>query len=101
MTEVVAEFARVLESERLFALSADVDALAEIQEQKREVLTRLLVSDAPAEETRSLREQALANIHLIRHLVVCLQGLSAPEALTYTAEGSRPLETMRRSWGSL
>jgi len=101
MTDVVVEFAQVLESERLFAINADVDALATLQEQKREVLTRLLESDAPAEETETLREQALANIQLIRHLVVCLQGLSAPEAQTYTAEGARPLETMRRSWGRL
>ena len=101
MTDVVGEFAQVLESERQFALHADIDALSELQEHKREVLTRLLASDAPPEETQRLREQALANIRLIRHLVVCLQGLSAPEPLTYTAEGARPLETMRRSWGSL
>jgi len=101
MTDVVAEFAQVLASERLLALHADVDALETLQEEKREVLTRLLASDAPPEETQTLREQALANIQLIRHLVVCLQGLSAPEASTYTAEGARPLETMRRSWGRL
>ena len=101
MSDVIAEFAQVLETERQFALSADIDGLVSLQEHKREVLTRLLASDAPAEQTRELREQALANIQLMRHLVVCLQGLSAPEALTYTAEGSRPLETMRRSWGSL
>ena len=101
MTDVIAEFANVLEHERQFALSADVDALATLQNEKREVLTRLLASEVPPDESRRLREQALANIQLIRHLVVCLQGLSAPEAQTYTAEGSRPLETMRRSWGCL
>jgi hypothetical protein len=101
MSDVVAELADLLETEHRLALSADVDALATLQEEKRAVLTRLLASDATPEQTQGLRERALANVQLIRHLVVCLQGLSAPEAPTYTSGGSRPAETVRRSWGRL
>ncbi|MET0339386.1 MAG: hypothetical protein ABW252_00205 [Polyangiales bacterium] len=101
MNEVVAEFEHVLEIERALAISADVDGLASLQEEKRAVLQRLLASGASPEASQKLREKAFANVQLIRHLVVCLQGLSGPEAPTYDAGGSRPPEPMRRSWGRL
>jgi len=101
MTELVAEFAKVLESEREFALRADVDGLSAIQEEKRVLLERLLESGVSPEETSHLREKAFANVQLIRHLVVCLQGLSAPASPTYTAGGGRSMGTMRRSLGCL
>ena len=101
MFEVAVEFAKVLDSERMFALRADVDGLTAIQDEKRLLLEQLLASGAPAEETTPLREKALANVQLIRHLVVCLQGLCTPESTTYTAGGGRPTGTMSRSWGRL
>ena len=101
MSEVVAEFAKVLESERAFALCADVDGLAAIQHEKRALLEQLLSAGAPADEAAKLKQQALANVQLIRHLVACLQGLCAPESTTYTAGGGRPIGAMSRSWGRL
>ena len=65
------------------------------------LLARVLDSGVSASETSLLREKALSNVQLIRHLVACLQGLSASTGPTYDASGGRPLNTMRRSWGSL
>lgn len=98
---IVAAFGEVLDRERALALRADVDGLAEIQEEKRALLQQLQVSGAPEAETAKLKQQALSNVQLIRHLVVCLQGLSSPPASTYTAGGGRPSGTMSRSWGRL
>ena len=101
MSEAVLQFAKILEDERGFALRADIDALSAIQEQKRTVLSELLTSEVPEEERTRLRELALANVQLIRHLVACLQGLISPEAATYTAGGGRPMGAAGRSWGRL
>lgn len=101
MAALIAEFDKVLDDERALALRADVDGLASIQEEKRVVLARLIDSGVSASETSPLREKALANVQLIRHLVACLQGLSASTGPTYDASGGRPLNMMRRSWGSL
>jgi flagellar biosynthesis/type III secretory pathway chaperone len=101
MTEVIEEFAKILESEREFALRADVDALSAIQGQKQTLLDRLIATGAPEHETAKLREKALSNVQLIRHLVVCLQGLCAPESPTYTSGGGRPSGAVSRSWGRL
>lgn len=101
MSDVVLEFAAILESERGFALRADVDALSAIQEPKRELLQRLLASEVPEVESAKLRERALANVQLIRHLVACLHGLITPDSATYTAGGGRPVGAMGRSWGRL
>ncbi|MEY4515428.1 MAG: hypothetical protein RLZZ450_7550 [Pseudomonadota bacterium] len=98
---VVAAFGEVLGRERALALRADVDGLAEIQEEKRTLLQELLVSGAPDAETAKLKQQAFSNVQLIRHLVACLQGLSSPPASTYTAGGGRPSDAMSRSWGRL
>jgi hypothetical protein len=99
--DVVVAFGEVLDRERALALKADVDGLAEIQEEKRALLQQLQVSGAPEAETAKLKQQALSNVQLIRHLVACLQGLSTPPASTYTAGGGRPTGTMSRSWGRL
>lgn len=101
MNSLVAEFEKVLESERQFALHADVDGLGAIQEEKQALLQQLLASGATEAETRKLREKAIANIQLIRHLCSCLKGLSAPEGPTYTAAGGRNSGGMSRSWGRL
>jgi hypothetical protein len=101
MSQVVQEFAKVLECERTFVLSADVDALAAIQEEKRALLNKLLESDVPESESAMLKEQALANVQLIRHLVACLAGLVTPDSATYTAGGGRASGAAGRSWGRL
>jgi hypothetical protein len=101
MSDVAREFAKVLESERSFALRADVDGLTAIQDEKRTLLSQLVASELPEAESATLREMALANVQLIRHLVACLHGLIAPETTTYTAGGGRPVGTMGRSWGRL
>jgi len=101
VSDVVLEFAKVLECERELALRADVDALGVIQGKKRALLDQLLASGAPADEAAHLRELALANVQLIRHLVACLSSLCAPEAATYDAGGGRPVGAMSRSWGRL
>ncbi|MDB4973016.1 MAG: hypothetical protein JWN48_1357 [Myxococcaceae bacterium] len=101
MLEVVVEFEKALDHERALALRADVDGLASIQEDKRALLDQLLASGAGEQETQRLREKALANVQLIRHLVACLQGLSAPAGPTYNAGGARPSGIPSRSWGRL
>jgi hypothetical protein len=99
--DVVVAFGEVLDRERALALRADVDGLAEIQEEKRALLQMLQASGAPDAETAKLKQQALSNVQLIRHLVACLSGLSSPPASTYTAGGGRPSGAMSRSWGRL
>ena len=101
MLDVIAQFDKVLDHERELALSADVDGLGVIQTEKRTLLDQLLASGAAGAETTRLKEKALANVQLIRHLVVCLKGLSAPVGPTYNAGGGQPEGTMRRSWGKL
>lgn len=101
MNQLVAEFEKVLESERQFALHADVDGLGAIQGEKQVLLQQLLASGAPEAETRKLREKAMANIQLIRHLCSCLKAVSSPPGATYTAAGDRASGGMKRSWGRL
>lgn len=101
MSSAAAAFSEVLSAERQCALAADVDALAALQEQKREALARLLESEATDEEIAELRAQALSNIQLMRHLVSCLQGIVTPAGPTYTPHGARPSGDRSRSWGRL
>ncbi|HEY6881827.1 MAG TPA: hypothetical protein VI299_27555 [Polyangiales bacterium] len=101
METVVAEFAKVLDVERAFALKADVDGLGAIQAEKRELLDKLLASGATEAETAPLRERAMANVQLIRHLVACLQGISQPAGPTYDSGGGRSMRPVSRSWGRL
>lgn len=96
-----AAFLEVLESEREAALRADVDALAAVQERKREALAALLRSDPSEDVAADLRARAQANLRLIRHLVSCLQGIVSPQGPTYTAAGARPSGGFSRSWGRL
>jgi hypothetical protein len=92
----------VLERERKAALAADVDALSKLQEEKRLALSALHGDDdASSEELDVLRGRALANVRLIRHLTMCLQGILAPQGAIYTAGGARPSGLPSRSWGRL
>lgn len=102
MGQAATMFSSVLERERQAAITADVDALAKLQDEKRAALTALHSDEELTEdEMASLRARAMANVQLIRHLTVCLQGMVAPEAPTYTAGGARPVGAMSRSWGRL
>lgn len=101
MGQAVSTLSSVLERERQAAIAADVDALAELQEEKRLALTALYDDEVSDEEMSDLRGRAMANVQLIRHLTVCLQGMCAPQAPTYTAGGARGMGSMSRSWGRL
>ena len=101
MFDVAAEFEKVLDHERKLALSADVDGLGSIQEEKRALLDQLLASGVDSTKTTKLREKATSNVQLIRHLVACLQGLSAPVSPTYNAGGARQEKRNRRAHGAI
>lgn len=101
MGQAVSTMSSVLERERKAALAADVDALARLQEEKRLALSALHEDEASAEELDGLRGRAMANVQLIRHLTMCLQGMLAPQGATYTAGGARPSGLPGRSWGRL
>jgi hypothetical protein len=55
MSDVIAQFEKVLDHERELALSADVDGLGLIQTEKRTLLDQLLASGAAGTETARLR----------------------------------------------
>src|SRR5688572_3648501 len=102
MGQAATMFSSVLERERQAAVTADVELLAALQDEKRAALTALHSDEELTEdEMASLRARAMANVQLIRHLTVCLQGMVAPQAPTYTAGGARPVGAMSRSWGRL
>ena len=101
MGQAVSAMSSVLERERKAALAADVDLLAKIQDEKRLALSALHSDEASAEELDSLRGRAMANVQLIRHLTMCLQGMLAPQGATYTPGGARPSALPGRSWGRL
>ena len=101
MGQAVSVLSSVLERERNAALAADVDLLARLQDEKRLALTALHGDEASDEELDSLRGRAMANVQLIRHLTMCLQGMLAPQGATYTAGGARPSGIPGRSWGRL
>lgn len=102
MGQAATTFSSVLEREHHAAVTADVEALASLQDEKRAALTALHEDEELGEEElASLRARAMANVQLIRHLTVCLQGMVAPPPPTYNAGGARPVGNMSRSWGRL
>jgi hypothetical protein len=101
MGQAATVLSSVLERERKAAISADVDALSLIQVEKQLALTALSVDGATEEEVDSLHQRAMANVQLIRHLAMCLQGMLAPAGATYNAGGARPIGSHSRSWGRL
>ena len=101
MGQAASLLSSVLERERKAALTADVDQLAKLQDEKRLALSALHREEASTEELDSLRGRAMANVRLIRHLTMCLQGMLAPQGATYTAGGARPSGLPSRSWGRL
>ena len=101
MGQAATVLSSVLERERKAAISADVDALSLIQVEKRLALTAMSVDGATPEEVDTLHQRAMANVQLIRHLAMCLQGMLAPQGATYNAGGARPIGSHSRSWGRL
>jgi hypothetical protein len=101
MGQAVTVLSSVLERERKAAISADVDALSLIQVEKQLALTALSVDGASNEEIETLHARAMANVQLIRHLAMCLQGMLAPGGATYNAGGGRSMAPISRSWGRL
>lgn len=102
MGQAATIFSSVLERERQAAVTADVEALAQLQEEKRLALTALHGDEElTQDELDLLRARAMANVQLIRHLTVCLQGMVAPQPATYNAGGSKPMGSVTRSWGRL
>ncbi len=97
MGQAATVLSSVLERERKAAISADVDALSLIQVEKQLALTALSVDGATEEEVDSLHQRAMANVQLIRHLAMCLQGMLAPDGATYNAGGARPIRSTSRS----
>jgi hypothetical protein len=91
----------VLERERKAAISADIDALSQLQHEKRLAMAAMANDETSEDELGSLRSRAMANVQLIRHLTMCLQGMLAPQGSTYTAGGARPTGPVSRSWGRL
>ncbi len=102
MGQAATVLSSVLERERKAAISADVDALSLIQVEKRLALTALSVDGASEEEVNTLHARALANVQLIRHLAMCLQGMLTPEGVTtYNSGGARSIAPITRKWGRL
>jgi len=93
MAQAAEEFSSLLDRERQAALSADVDALTALQEEKRAWLTRAKNGEFEASLADDLIARAHANVGLIRNLVVCLRGvLGGDSEPTYTSRGLRPVE---------
>jgi len=101
MDDPVATLDRLLDHERSAALRADVDVLVDIQEHKRAALERLTQADADDPRMVLVRSKAASNVHLIRHLVSCLNGILTPPGVTYTAHGRSPPSAYGRSRGHL
>lgn len=80
---------RLLENERIAAISADIDGLMELQDQKRDALGAVNPSNTSTREIEVLAEAARNNIVLMRNLVQCLRGFSLVEESAYGASGER------------
>jgi hypothetical protein len=81
------DLADVLDREKRAAANADVDALLELQSEKRAALDRLYASAPSADVLEPLRKAAQGNVALIRHLVVCLRGVVGGEGAVYGPSG--------------
>lgn len=82
--------ADLLEQEHAAALRADVQALAEIQDEKRGAVERLRASNPSNDIITALEAATQRNIALIRHLVRCLRAVTVePAELAYSAAGTR------------
>ncbi len=80
---------RLLEHERIAAISADVDRLMQIQDLKREAIGAVNAQNTPPHEIDALATAARNNIVLMRHLVQCLRGFAMVEDNAYGATGER------------
>jgi len=80
---------RLLERERIAAISADIDGLSELQDLKRDALGAVNANNTSSREIEVLAEAARNNIVLMRNLVQCLRGFSLVEESAYGASGER------------
>jgi hypothetical protein len=102
MRDAASEFSALLDRERQAALSADVAALAELQEQKRAWLARVKNGELTGPIADELIARAHSNIGLIRNLVICLRGcLGGESEPTYTSRGLRSVAPEGSSRGVL
>jgi len=102
MMDAAVEFSSLLDRERQAALSADVSALAELQEEKRAWLDRVKSGEFEGSLADDLVARAHSNIGLIRNLVTCLRGmLGGEDEPTYTSRGLRPVGQEGNSRGVL
>jgi len=89
-------FSSLLDAERAAALAADVDALAELQAQKREAI-RDLEAERPTEQAQALIvRKARANVGLLRQLAELHHALLTGEArgpVTYGPDGTTQLSS--------
>lgn len=89
----VTAFEALLDAEQQAARRADVDGLLSLQQDKKRLLAELRAAGPQAEVLDALTRRAQANIALMKHLVVCLQGVAeagnTPAAATYGATGQR------------
>ena len=102
MQKAAAEFSALLDRERQAALSADVEGLAELQEEKRAWLARVKNGELKGPIADELIARAHSNIGLIRNLVICLRGvLGGENEPTYTSRGLRSVAPEGSSRGVL
>jgi hypothetical protein len=102
MQEARVEFSSLLDRERQAALSADVEALAQLQEEKRAWLDKVKSGELEGSLADDLIARAHSNIGLIRNLVICLRGvLGGDSEPTYTSRGLRPVGREGNSRGTL
>ena len=102
MSERARAVEALLAREREAALHADIDALTQVQEEKRAVLSELRQSKVSDSDITQLIARAHENIGLIRHLIVCLRGCLGAEAEpTYGASGERKPQLERGFRGVL
>lgn len=80
---------RLLEHERVAAISADIDRLIQLQDLKRDAISAVTPQNTPPHEIEVLATAARNNIVLMRHLVQCLRGFSMVEDNAYGATGER------------
>ncbi|MCA9609518.1 MAG: hypothetical protein KC619_28160 [Myxococcales bacterium] len=88
MTELLTALAELLRREREAALAGDLEALEELQSEKREAVDALLEAapDDP-DAIEALAVDARANVVLIRQLVGIHRALAGLEPSGYGADG--------------
>lgn len=87
MSEPFRKLWALLELERSAARHADVNALMDLQQSKRELLTSMAANDVTPPQRAGLEMRAASNVALIRQLVLLLQDAAGIHASTYGRRG--------------